>query len=166
MLSTPHRATEGPRKLAGKFVVRVYLLDNSMKTLLVEEDATAGVHTCFRFASVLQRVSCADPGHFPHWQEVTAILGDQIGFASSSYIHCYALHECHDGITSMSAHSDVAHTHTSAGLHVNASLSGGVLCVPAHSQAAIGGLCTNRKAHGHVCIAHRTFVSSLDFSTN
>lgn len=31
------------RKLAGRNVCRVYLLDNTMKTFLVDDDATAGV---------------------------------------------------------------------------------------------------------------------------
>lgn len=60
------------RKLAGKNVVRVYLLDNSMKTFLVEDDATAG--------------------------DVCTLVGTEIGVPMES-IDCFSLHECKDGVT-------------------------------------------------------------------
>lgn len=33
-------ADDGPRTVGGKIVLRIYLLDNSFKTLLVDPDAT------------------------------------------------------------------------------------------------------------------------------
>lgn len=60
------------RKLAGKNVCRVYLLDNSMKTFLVDDDATAG--------------------------DVCAHVGADMGIPMET-LYCFSLHECKDGVT-------------------------------------------------------------------
>lgn len=38
-----HREAHGIMKIAGKNALKVYLLDNSIKTLLIEDECTAGV---------------------------------------------------------------------------------------------------------------------------
>lgn len=64
------------QRVGGQLVVKVYLLDNSMKTLLVAEDATAA--------------------------DVCAYMLEKIGLAGGSagpLAACFSLHECTDGVT-------------------------------------------------------------------
>jgi hypothetical protein len=109
-------------KLAGKNVVKVYLLDNSMKTLLVDDDATAAVcHSnivhvfvlalgcsrvrvfCFflplPFLSLIAalRLRCLS-------QDVVREMAEKIGIRNVAAVApCLSLHECVDNVTSACA---------------------------------------------------------------
>lgn len=68
-------------RMAGKNVVRVYLLDNSMKTLLVDDDATA--------------------------QSVVLEMCQKLGLRNCDVVSpCFGLHECLDGVTISPALAD------------------------------------------------------------
>jgi hypothetical protein len=65
---------DGPREVGGKVVLRVYLLDNSFKTLLVEPASTV--------------------------EDVVASMAEKLGFANPDDDSlCFSLHECRDGVT-------------------------------------------------------------------
>jgi talin len=61
-------------KVDGKTLIRVYLLDNSMKTMLVEDSATV--------------------------EGVVATMAAKVGILNpAEYAPCFSLHECRDGVT-------------------------------------------------------------------
>lgn len=69
-----HMEMSGLLKIAGKNVVKVHLLDNSMKTLLVDDDATAG--------------------------SVVREMAEKLGIRNVDAVApCLSLHECADHVT-------------------------------------------------------------------
>ena len=91
------------RRVAGKNVVKVFLLDNSMKTLLVDDDATAAVSVCRFFPPRCRLVSRLRPSLPPRPQTLVLAMCEKLGLKHASDLApCYSLHECKDGVTSAS----------------------------------------------------------------
>ena len=89
----------GPKMLAGKHIVRVHLLDNSLKTLLVDEDATVQVLWGLRARCAARR--CVDPASAV--QAVCDMMAEKLEIgARALVVPCFSLHECMDGVTSAS----------------------------------------------------------------
>lgn len=119
----------GPRTLNGKVVLQVYMLDNSMKTLLVEPTST--VHVRFSncaaswpitaapgclvadwslYIQMLQFTvnaadqpcrRCAPSCCFRCVQDVCRQMAEKIGFSDPEDDSlCFSLNECLDGVTS------------------------------------------------------------------
>ncbi len=90
-------------RLAGKNVVKVYLLDNSMKTLLVEDDATVQVPRCCSVSAllVLAPMLCGALSRLCAVQHVVLEMCQKLGLRDFELISpCFGLHECSDGVTS------------------------------------------------------------------
>ena len=97
----------GPKTLRGKVILRVNLLDNSQKTLLVEPISTVQVSPHARTRNTSG--GACDAGHArapsprprPRPQDVVRMMADKCNFANpSDDCLCFSLHECLDGVTS------------------------------------------------------------------
>jgi len=105
--------SSGPRTLNGKVVLQVYMLDNSMKTLLVEPTSTVHVRrstavprhfrrSCSKAAAIRGFTSCYR-GILLLVQDVCRQMADKIGFSDPEDDSlCFSLNECLDGVTSES----------------------------------------------------------------
>jgi hypothetical protein len=87
-------------KIAGKSVLKVFLLDNSMKTLLIDDDTTAGVRFCaFLCSAAAQFVTCSLK--MLVLQDVVREMAEKLGVRDVAYVSsCLSLHECADNVTS------------------------------------------------------------------
>lgn len=75
----------------GKLAIAVYLLDNSKKTMLVEDGTTVDVSS--RIYGITPAANTV--------QFVCQEMARMIGFAEYEAVYtCFALHECWDGVTS------------------------------------------------------------------
>lgn len=80
------------RTVDGKVVLKVYMLDNSSKTLLVEPSCTVQVRA-FHYCSYI--LTC-------HEQTAVRIMADKLGFTNAADDSlCFGLHLCMDGVTGM-----------------------------------------------------------------
>jgi hypothetical protein len=92
----------GPQTLNGKVVLRVYTLDNSMKTLLIEPTSTVHVRTDGGVrSSILPGCLNTAAIYPPIVQDVCRMMAEKIGFADPEDDSlAFSLNECLDGFTS------------------------------------------------------------------